>query len=46
MSGLFFSGFMTNILYDFCLSYACYNLCVFSSFVTNDPSDVSQDQEL
>jgi len=29
MSGLFFSGFVTNILCDFCIFYACYNLCVF-----------------
>jgi hypothetical protein len=32
MSGLLFSDFLTNILYDFCLLYACYNLCVFLSF--------------
>jgi len=32
MSGLFFSGLVANIVYDFCLLYACYNLCVFLSF--------------
>jgi len=36
MSGLFFSGFVTNILCDFCLLYACYNLCVFILYNQRD----------
>ena len=37
MSGLFFSDFVTNILYDFCLLYACYNLCMCLSFTLMIP---------
>jgi len=37
MSGLFFLGFVTNILYDFCPLYACYSLYVFLSFTLMIP---------